>query len=42
MHVSLPGASVTLSIVVLLVIALIVVTGHCTFQGNFGVGLGLH
>lgn len=42
MGVTWPGGAVVMSVVALLVIALIVVTGHCSFTGNFGVGLGLH
>ena len=40
MGVTLPGIGITLSIVGLLIVALIVLTGHCTFNGS--VGLGLH
>lgn len=42
MNISAWPLGVTVSVVALLIIALIVVTGHCTFNGNFGVGLGLH
>ena len=42
MGITLPGIGVTLSLVALLVVALIVLTGHCTFNGNIGLGLGLH
>jgi hypothetical protein len=40
MHVNLPGIGVGFTLVALLVIALIVLTGHCSFDGH--VGLGLH
>ena len=40
MHVNLPGIGIVLSVVALLIIALIVLTGHCSFSGS--VGLGLH
>lgn len=42
MGIQLPGFGVSIGLLALLVVALIVVTGHCTFNGNFGVGLGLH
>jgi len=40
MGITLPGVGITLSIVALLVVAVIVLTGHCSFSGS--VGLGLH
>ena len=40
MGITLPGIGITLSIVALLIVALIVLTGHCSFDGS--VGLGLH
>lgn len=40
MGIALPGIGITLTIVGLLVIALIVLTGHCSFGGS--VSLGLH
>jgi len=40
MGITLPGVGITLSIVALLVVAIIVLTGHCSFSGS--VGLGLH
>jgi hypothetical protein len=35
-----PGGTIVVGVVFLLIIALIVVTGHCSFSGS--VGLGLH
>jgi hypothetical protein len=40
MGITLPGVGIVLSVVALLIVALIVLTGHCSFTGS--VGLGLH
>lgn len=40
MGITLPGIGIVLSVVALLIIALIVLTGHCSFSGS--IGLGLH
>lgn len=40
MGINLPGFGIVLSVAALLVILVIVVTGHCSFNGS--VGLGLH
>ena len=42
MGINLPGVGVTFGLAALLVVALIVLTGHCSFNGNIGLGLGLH
>ena len=42
MGITLPGIGVTIGLLALLVVALIVLTGHCSFNGNVSVGLGLH
>jgi hypothetical protein len=40
MGITLPGIGIVLSVVALLIIMVIVLMGHCSFNGS--VGLGLH
>ncbi len=39
MNVTAPGVGVAIGLAALLVIALIVVTGHCSFAGSVSLGL---
>ncbi len=42
MGVTFPGIGVTLGLAALLVVALIIVLGHCSGSVNFGFNVGVH